>query len=186
MKALRFFAAIALLIHSPCVGEQTFDLTVVSSIDFNGSVRRHAIGLIEILKDQVSINFIPSRPVCLDEVHPEVQKIILSNNKTAGRVGLLEDPLWYADAMPDSKIKIAFSVNETTRIPTQWVDILNQKFDAVVVADPYFINVYKKSGVRISIFHVPLGIYIDEFLQKPLRDGAHNPFVFGCSRALFP
>lgn len=176
-----------MLFQSLCSGnqDQEFDLTVVSSIDFNGSVRRHAIGLIEILQDTLRINFIASRPVNLAGVSPEVQKVILSDAKTPGRVALLEDPLWYADPMPDSKIKIAFSVFESTRIPSTWVDILNHKFDAVVVADKFFIDVYKKSGVKIPIFHIPLGIYIDEFLQKPLKKVANQPFVFGCCARFF-
>lgn len=174
-----------LLIQLSCgaTQEQPKDLTVVSSIDFNGSVRRHAIGLIESLHDKLSINFIPSRPVTLEDVHPSVKNIVLSDQKAPGKVALLEDPLWYADAMPNSKIKIAFSVFESTRIPSEWVTILNTKFDAVVVADPFYVKVYKDSGVAIPIFHIPLGIYIDEFLQKPLRTAPNKPFVFGsCSR----
>lgn len=166
--------------------EEVIDLTVVSSIDFNGSVRRHAIGLIECLNGYLKINFIPSRPVNLNEVNEEVKKVIQASVKKPGKVALLEDPLWYADAMPkNSKIKIAFSVFESTRIPLEWVQILNSRFDAVVVADPYFIKVYKDSGVKIPIFHIPLGIYIDEFLEKPLKKEASKPFVFRCCSRFF-
>lgn len=172
----------------PCWGsreekEESFDLTVVSSIDFNGSVRRHAIGLIDCLKDELNINFIPSRPVNLDDVNSEVKNIVLRTAKTPGRVALLEDPLWYADSMPESEIKIAYSVYESTRIPQAWVKLLNEKFDAVVVADKFYIKVYEESGVKIPIFHIPLGIYVDEFLELPLKKKTHKPFVFrGCSR----
>lgn len=165
---------------------ETFDLTVVSSIDFNGSVRRHAIGLIECLNGHLKINFIPSRPVNLDEVNPAVQKVILSAIKTPGNVALLEDPLWYSDSMPkNSKIKIAFSVFESTKIPKEWVQILNSKFDAVVVADIFYVKVYEDSGVKIPVFHIPLGIYIDEFLEKPLKTESSKPFVFKCCSRFF-
>lgn len=166
-------------------GQKPVDLTVVSSIDFNGSVRRHAIGLIDSLKDDLSINFIPSRPVDLTEVDPAVQKIILKEVKTPGHVALLEDPLWYADAVPNSKIKIAFSVCESTRIPNEWVHVLNHQFDAVVVADPFYIKVYEESGVNIPVFHIPLGIFIDEFLDKPIKSKANTPFVFRCNARFF-
>jgi glycosyltransferase involved in cell wall biosynthesis len=170
---------------SLCAKKQEFDLTVVSSIDFNGSVRRHGIGLIDCLKDKLKLNFIPSRPVDLTEVSPEVQKIVLSAQKTPGAVAILEDPLWFAEAMPNSKIKIAFSVFESTKIPAAWVQTLNTKFDAVVVADPFYIKVYENSGVQIPVFHIPLGIYVDEFLEKPLKKAAHKPFVFGCCSRFF-
>ncbi len=165
--------------------EEQVDLTVVSCIDFNGSVRRHAIGLIECLHGHASMNFIASREVTLDEVPAEVQEVILSRNMKPGKVALLEDSLWYAAPMPDSMIKIAFSVTESTGIPKEWVEILNTKFDAVVLADPFYIPVYKNSGVTIPIFHIPLGIYIDEFLEKPLKTAADKPFVFCCCSRFF-
>jgi glycosyltransferase involved in cell wall biosynthesis len=166
--------------------EDTIDLTVVSSIDFNGSVRRHAIGLIECLNGHLKINFIPSRPVNLDEVNDEVKKVILASVKKPGKVALLEDPLWYADAIPkNSKVKIAFSVFESTKIPQEWVQILNSKFDAVIVADEFYIKVYEDSGVKIPVFHIPLGIYIEEFLEKPLKNKANKPFVFKCCSRFF-
>ncbi len=179
---------LGVLFKDTCWGvqEEAVDLTVVSSIDFNGSVRRHAIGLIECLNGYLKINFIPSRPVNLDEVDPEVQKVILSDIKTPGYVALLEDPLWYSDAMPkNSKIKIAFSVFESTKIPKEWVHILNTKFDAVVVADEFYVKVYEDSGVTIPVFHIPLGIYIDEFLEKPLKNESGKPFVFKCCSRFF-
>jgi glycosyltransferase involved in cell wall biosynthesis len=160
-----------------------YDLTVVSSIDFNGSVRRHGIGLIDCLKNKVSMNFILTRECDLNGVNDDVQKVVLCTDKTPGDVAILEDPLWYADAMPDSPIKIAYSVFESTKIPEAWVKTLNEKFDAVVVADPFFKSVYRKCGVKIPIFHIPLGIFIDEFLQKPLKQAPAKPFVFGtCAR----
>lgn len=162
-----------------------YDLTVVSSIDFNGSVRRHGIGLIDCLKDKLKMNFILTRECDLTEVNEDVQKVVLCTDKTPGNVAILEDPLWYADAVPDSPIKIAFSVFETTRIPKLWVKILNEKFDAVVVADPFFKKVYRKSGVKIPIFHIPLGIFIDEFLERPLKKAPLHPFVFGCCSRFF-
>lgn len=188
-KSIHFFYLFILLSVLNCVyaaDEETFDLTVVSSIDFNGSVRRHAIGLIECLNDQLKINFIASRPVNLTEVDSDVQKVILSSVKTPGRVALLEDPLEYAEVVPDaSLIKLAFSVFESTRIPKAWVEILNNKFDAVIVADQFYISVYEKSGVKIPIFHIPLGIYINEFLEKPLPLQPNKPFVFQCCSRFF-
>ena len=160
-----------------------YDLTVVSSIDFNGSVRRHGIGLIDCLKNKVSMNFILTRECDLNGVNDDVQKVVLCTDKTPGNVAILEDPLWYADAMPDSPIKIAFSVFESTKIPQKWVKTLNTKFDAVIVADPFFKSVYRNCGVKIPIFHIPLGIFIDEFLEKPIKKAPSKPFVFGtCAR----
>lgn len=182
-------ACVGLTLFSFCEGmqEETYDLTVVGSMDFNGSVRRHAIGVIECLHDKLKINFIPSRDVNLDEVSAEVKKVVLCENKTPGNVILLEDPLWYTDAIPkEGKIKIAFCVFESTRIPQEWVKLLNTQFDIAAVADEFYIKVFEESGVNIPIFHIPLGIYINEFLQKPLKQNRNNLFVFMCCARYFP
>ncbi len=184
-SSIRICALTFLLITSSLKPETPYDLTVVSSIDFNGSVRRHAIGLIECLKEQLSINFIPSRECVFDDVDPGVKKIVQNTDRRPGNVAILEDPLWYAHAMPKSPIKLAFSVNESTKLPKQLVDILNKQFDAVIVADPYYKPIYKTSGVAIPIFHIPLGIYIDEFLKSPEKKAPNHPFVFGCSSRFF-
>lgn len=166
-------------VHCFCGQSSPYDVTVVSSIDFNGSVRRHAIGLIETLHNDLKMNFIASRQVCLDDLDPAVKAVVLSEDRRPGRVALLEDPLEYAKFVPaKSDIKIAFSVCESTQIPDAWVITLNKTFDAVVVADEFFVKVYQESGVKIPIFHLPLGVYIDEFLKKPIKTKANKPFVF--------
>jgi glycosyltransferase involved in cell wall biosynthesis len=101
-------------------------------------------------------------------------------------VCILQDVLWYYNrdnvryVPARSKVKIAYSMIESTAIPAQWVTQLNSSFDAVVVPDEYFVDVYHNSGVTIPIYVIPLGIYIDEFLAyKKVYD--QKPRVFGCS-----
>lgn len=165
--------------------KETVDVTVVASIAFNGSVRRHAVGLIESLQDSLNMNFVVARDLDFTDLPPSVAKFLRKPFKAPGNVAFLDDPLWFADAVPDCPIKIAFSVVEGTLIPLEWVAILNKKFDAVAVADPYLVKVYENSGVKIPVFHIPLGIYIEEFLEKPLKNAPGKPFVFGSSARLY-
>lgn len=81
----------------------------------------------------------------------------------------------------DSKIKIAYSMFESDRIPSLWVDVLNKYYDMVIVPDQWLVDVYKTSGVNKPIFVIPLGIYIEEFLKEPFNTKTNDMFTFGLS-----
>jgi glycosyltransferase involved in cell wall biosynthesis len=164
-----------------------YDLTVVGQIKFAASLSRLSLGIIECLKDRVSINVIPTPGnYDLTDVPESVKKIIQKDNKKPGRVALLTDILWHAwdtpsAYVPTSFIKIAYSMIEGTAIPPMWVNILNSEFDAVAVPDEFCKGVYKNSGVKIPIFVIPCGMCSDELFEKPLKSEIHKPFTFGIS-----
>jgi glycosyltransferase involved in cell wall biosynthesis len=167
-----------------CSTQKNFDLTVVGVATYADGIGQTSLAFIENLRDELSINYIHPYPPRLVDVSDETKAILLDPDKTPGNVSILTDTLWYnnIDAstnMPESKIKLAYSVLECTKIPSQWVKILNNKFDAVVVPDQFLVEVYQNSGVLIPIFELPLGMDLDRFLAKPNRIAEHTPFVFG-------
>lgn len=176
-------------VQKPC------DLTIVGQAIFAESMARLSIGLIDSLKDELKINFIPTRSnkssINLKEIPKEVQSIILNHDKSPGKVALLLDGLWYTYTspykdLPNSLIKIAYSMTEADTIPPLWVEILNNNFDAVAVPDAYYENVYTKCGVKIPIFVLPHPMYLEDFLKEPLKAKSSTPFNFGVSAALWP
>ncbi len=169
-----------------------FDLTIVGQLKVAGSLERLPVSLTHLLKNDISINFIPT-PGHYDfaEIPIDEQNILANPDKTPGNVALLFDVLWLksrtpADLVPDSLIKIAYSMLEGTRIPSQWVTILNEKFDLVVVPDEYYETVYRNCDVQIPIYVVPLGVDIEDFLNEPIKETATTPFVFGSSGVFMP
>lgn len=173
-----------------------YDVTVVGYNLFHDSMGRLTTMFIESLKDTgISINFRPTRPghwLSLKDMPQYVAHIIQNNtNFTIGKVAILFDLLQdrYQQpftSVPDSYIKIAYSTLESTAIPPQWVSILNAKFDLVVVPDEFFVKVYKNSGVTIPIFCIAEGMYLDEFLKRPIKSKVGMPFTFGFSAAAHP
>jgi glycosyltransferase involved in cell wall biosynthesis len=171
-----------------------YDCTVVGHVIFSDGIGRIPISLIDMLKDDLKINFISTwnKSINLKDVPLTVQKILLEHRNTIpGTVALFCDPLWYKyiqpiQFLPNSKIKIAYSMFETNKIPNQWVEILNKQFDAVVVPDPFLIEVYKNSGVAIPIFMIPCGLYLEEFLKRPLKERKNKKFVFGMTGGFGP
>jgi hypothetical protein len=179
------------------------DLGVYGFVKFGDGIGRQSIGLIDCLKNDLSIKFVNTRKKYkslvgageFQDVPEDVVAIILQDNQECEcSVAILEDvlsngnpakPESYYQTMPDDSIKIAYSMFEASAIPHDWPMILNNHFDAVVVPDNFLVEVYKNSGVTIPIFVIPLGIYIDEFLSKPIKEDHHYPFTFGFSGAFF-
>lgn len=170
------------------VSARTFDLTVVGSINHADGIGRQSIGLIDLLKDDLEINFISTsnskKNINTRDVDKKLQAILFNDDETPGTVSILEDPLWYVrrpiyQKVPPSRIKIAYSMLESSEIPPEWTQILNENFDAVVVPDLFLVEVYKNCGVTIPIFELPLGIYIDDFLKSPRKLQSNKPFIFG-------
>jgi glycosyltransferase involved in cell wall biosynthesis len=163
-----------------------YDVTVVGPLLYADGLGRLSIGLMEHLKDELSFNFISTGIVNFKDVSYDVQRIVWNHDKTPGNVSILFNPLWSvwgtaADKVPNSHIKLAYSMIESNAIPQRWVDILNKQFDAVVVPDKFLVDVYTKSGVKIPIFVLPHGVYLDEFLSVSPKKCPNRPFTFGMS-----
>jgi glycosyltransferase involved in cell wall biosynthesis len=165
------------------------DLTVVGNINMADGIGKQSVELIQALKNDLSINFIDTLPPEYKDVPREILPILQSRDKTLGNIILLEDQVWtpqrntYQNIVNRKKkeqILIAYSVFESDKIPWHWVKAFNDHFDAIAVADRYYIDVYRNSGVKIPIFELPLGLEIDPLLSAPIKTRQNSPFTFGC------
>ncbi|MBA3953979.1 glycosyltransferase [Candidatus Dependentiae bacterium] len=189
-----FFISFSLsFLSAQALTQPHFDLTVVGFILFGDGIGRQSIGVIDCLKESVSVNFKNTRAhyfkPLLDDVPLPVATIIQqSPDSFTSSVSLLEDvlingnserPELYYKLMPASTIKLAYTMFESTSVPASWPAILNTYFDAAVLPDSFLVDIYKKSGVTIPLFVVPLGVYLEDFLAKPLKNGPGAVFTFG-------
>ncbi len=162
-------------------------LTVMGYVRMADGLGRQTVELIDALKDDMSIGFIPTHNNQLQDVPKRLHKILNNRKRPIGKVVVFEDCLWYPEHTPfkklitvasDDQIRIAYSMFESSRIPPEWTHILNLYFDAVAVPDPFLIKVYQDSGVALPIFVVPLAIDLSPFLKEPLKTAANTPFTF--------
>jgi len=184
---LIFLCATALYSYKKNQSKRPY-LTVMGYIDAADGLGRQSIELINALKDEVSIGFIPTENIIkLKSVPKDVCKIIKQKNKRIGKVVVFETCVWapcgnfYEKLMTparEDQIRIAYSMFESTKIPHEWTYILNTYFDAVAVPDKFLVNIYKNCGVNVPIFVLPLGLELDNFLSAPLKTKANTPFVF--------
>ncbi len=162
------------------------DLVVVGQVNSVGSISRIPILIADMLKDDLDICFKHTNTYSDEGLSQELKKIIEKETEHKATVALLTDVLWVPGhdiykKMPQAALKFAYSMNESTKIVPEWVHALNTYFDAVIVPDISIAKVYKKSGITIPIFELPLPIYLDDFLKKEQKKCANIPFVFGCS-----
>ena len=167
-----------------------YNIGIVGYVLQSDGIGRLTISIIDCLKDLVPLSFITTKKkVDMHDVPLHLQPYLRAPAQEPCTVTLFVDMLTRGDEQryqkvpPNSFIKIAYTMFESTAIPKEWATILNKHFDAAVVPDPYLVNVYQSSGVTIPIFVIPIGIYLEPFLQQPLKKSAHKPFVFGCSAA---
>lgn len=170
-----------------------YDLTIVGFHSFSLSIGRRTIGQIEMLKDELSLNYIDcraGRPHVSrsneQDVNTTVKHIIDNKDKTPGTIAFFVDTLTcnhqkLYESLPESNIKLAYVTLESTKAPVEWISVLNNRFDGVVVPDPWLIPILKNSGLEKPVFVLPEICYLHDFLVKPLQKGAHKPFVFGVS-----
>lgn len=166
------------------------DVNVVGYIKHANGLGRVTMTWIDLLSRELDVHFVDTRPQfsSFEDVPQKIVSVVKKKNKIAP-ISLLTDNIWLPqhtiyESVPESTIKIAYSMCESTKIPKPWVTALNAVFDAVVVPDPYLVNVYRSSGVKIPIFVIPIALYLHDFLKAPLKKEQHAPFVFGVSAAL--
>ena len=164
-----------------------YDLTVLGEINYDGGLTRIGLSIVECLHPYLKINYIrtPRGKLNLSSsISEEVKSIIKNVDTSPGKVAFFVDTFDNFNAKKiykpiQSKIKIAYTMLESTLIPKEWVNEINLDFDAVVVPDDFLVKVYKDSGVMVPIFVLPLCMYLDDFLTTPIKSNAHTPFTFG-------
>ncbi|MBA3953978.1 LicD family protein [Candidatus Dependentiae bacterium] len=178
-----------------------YDAVIVGFVNFADGMGRQPITLCDCLKDAVSLGFINTRggikDLDLTDVPERIKTILTSYDRVAKyKVALFTDvvvtnnfdivPDTFYKQLPKSTIKLAFTKFESNTIPKSWVKIFNSTFDALIVPDKCLVSVYQKSGVTLPIFVLPPAMYLDEFLEQPVKATSHKPFVFATTAAFDP
>ncbi len=182
---MRYFCITILV--SICLWIRSFaeyDVTVIGGVNMADGLGRLSIELVNGLRKDCLVNLIPTS-LNTQDVPIEILEMIKKQSRTLGRIVIFEDPLPFKSntmiaflRKKMDKIRIAYSMIESTAIPEGWVYQMNHAFDAIVVPDPFLVDVYRNSGVNIPVFVIPLGLDLEPFLCKPLKQEPHEPFVF--------
>ncbi|MBA3954048.1 glycosyltransferase [Candidatus Dependentiae bacterium] len=183
-----YISLLTTLSNTFALQQYPYDLSVVGEIWFAESIARLPILLIDMLKDDVKLNFIPSsNAVTFQDVPQRVQEVVNNPDKAPGAVSLLltlpanNKGAAYHHVPKESHIRIAYIMFEADPIPPQWIPILNNDFDVVVVTDTFCKDLFIKSGIKTPVFTLPHGAYLEDFLKKEVRKTPGDIFRFGVS-----
>jgi len=169
------------------------NVTIVGLVDPLDSITSQPIRVAKMIDGRLKYNIISYKTdhTFLDEFIIKS----LSRRNAYGKVVLVEDvlPLFSSwnrafeekldritinHHLPrEDRIFITYSMIEGTEIMPNWVYLINNRFDMVVVPDPFLVDVYKKSGVKKPIFVLPLSMDLHDKIEKSAKAG--DKFVFG-------
>ena len=161
-------------------------VTIVGPVEMADGIARQTAELAEVLVKDFDVN-IYARHVVRKDLSRTVRKLVDKRDRRLGKVVIFEESLWdrgldigriLETVSHDGQLRIAYSMLESTRIPTEWVMQLNLYYDAVAVPDAFLIEAYQKSGVKIPVFELPLGLDLSSFLQAPLKKEKNPVMVF--------
>lgn len=192
MKQQLVYIAQILSILMPLQAASHFDVSYVGFYKMADGIGRRAISQVQMLKNAVKVNFIPSQPGVKDDIDPKILSIFNGQDKTPGTVMIFVDTLHGHEKTPyygkssQCKIKYIYITIESTCAPASWVKIINKFFDGVLVPDEWSINSLKDSGVTKPIFVLPEVCFLESFLQEPLQEKPHQPFTFGVTATAWP
>lgn len=172
----------------------THDLLIVGPTGFCDGTGRIAYALIDQLSDVLDVAYYRSfrndayaEYTLFDDPYKVQKKIKISDSLMDSSVflytnslpELLKDESY--KKVPATTMRLIYSAFESTAIPAECVEIFNKYFDKIIVPDPFLIDAYKNSGVKIPVIAAPMGLYLEKFLQLPLKTNTQKkPFVFSC------
>lgn len=173
---------------------QDAEICVVGRCDFSTGIGTMTYAVCELLSRSFPVCLLPTEPHRRPDrlvYLPNNRPIPVCRNPEAMRVSVFVDVLWNGAAdrnyllMPQQGLRYAYLMFDSDRLPEQWVDILNTRFDAVIAPTGYCTELLDRSGVEIPSVTLPLGLDLGHALGKPLRAPGEK-FRFGSIAAFHP
>lgn len=163
------------------------DLVLVGNLKPYSGLGKLPLLIINCLKTNVAVRYSSTPGFCeLNGIPKNQQKIFKQSFCGFSKFSIFTDILYMrggtsVNYIPPSIVKFAYSMFESTGIPKQWVKILNNKFDAVLVPNDFLVKVYLDSGVNIPIFVLPCPLNLEDFFNQKNNLKKRNIFTFGMS-----
>lgn len=164
-------------------------LTLYSATSKLEGIDQQSALLLEDFKDHFTLACFPSQQIHrFKRVPKSIRSYITDHQPIESPVLLVQEMLWSPHHSKEfqknlmhrngQQLRISYSLFNATKIPQEWVFILNHYFDAVAVPNLFLANVYQKSGVKIPIFELSVPMKLQPFFKQPLKEKPHLPFVF--------
>lgn len=175
-------------------------ITVIGRTNFSVGIGKHCESFLELLT--------PNHDVGLYVIHGQInaKELVLKSGTTIKVVGQPEiknsdviifcDVLWNGQNDKNFEIvpaespayRVAYIAWDSTKLPGEFVKILNTRFDKVLFTNEYLEKVALDSGVKISIGTLPLALryFESEYIKEKQSSKRAYPINLGSVSAFHP
>ncbi|MFN7709538.1 MAG: glycosyltransferase [Holosporales bacterium] len=168
-------------------------ICVIGRAKFGTGIGYHTYAVCELLSRFYSISIFPTEP------HLRGKSQILLPNGTAipvctdlsqVKIAFFCDVLWNGAydsnylLVPQNSFKFAYVAFDSDTLPSQWIKILNERFDCTLFTSRHLEAIASKSGLEISAGTLPLALDIENLLSLPFQSNKAGKIKF-CSVAAF-
>lgn len=193
------------LLFSNISASQSQDLNLIGHLWNLCSISQHTASFIRCLHGHVPIKLFKTTPFdarCHNDIFQAITRESIDLRNTSQLTQMIKDGLalsgmtiytnsfWEDNGQKNawkeyqlipnkSLLRYAFVVTEWTKISADKVQIFNNNFDALIIPDAWGEEIYRKSGVKIPIFTLPLVLDLETLLERPVAKRSSSNFVFG-------
>jgi glycosyltransferase involved in cell wall biosynthesis len=153
-------------------------ICIIGRCTFGTGIGAATVAACELLSRYYDVSILPTEPHLrlLDEVVlPNGTHIAVCKEPSEIRVAFYTDVLWNGAhdfnylLVPGDALKIAHVAYDSDELPSQWVQILNDRFDFVLFMSRHLEEVGRNSGVEIGLGTLPLALDLESCLSQPFR-----------------
>lgn len=153
-------------------------ICIIGRCTFGTGIGATTFAACELLSRYFEVSVLPTEPRLRNTqqvVLPNGTSIAVCQDPSAIQVAFYTDVLWngaydfnYA-LVPEKALRIAHVAYDSDELPSQWVQILNDRFDFVLFMSKHLEEVARKSGVEIGVGTLPLALDLEASLSRPFR-----------------
>jgi glycosyltransferase involved in cell wall biosynthesis len=171
------------------------EICVIGRVGFEHSIGQITYAVCEMLTRSFPVCVLPTedRRRTEDTVTlPNGREIPVCRDPSAIKVWIFVDVLWNGtydynySLVPKTGLRIAYFCFDSDVFPTEWVEILNSRFDFALVMSKFLEDAALSSGVTIPIGVLPLALDLDALLALPFEDRISSKIRFLSVSAFHP
>ena len=177
------------------LGNEGAEICVVGRCDFATGIGAMTFAACEMLSRAYPVCILPTEPQRRADVAiylPNGRRIPVCRDRSAMRMVLFCDVLWNGThdtnflLVPDGALRVAWIVFDSDELPPTWVQILNDRFDLLLVTSPHLLDTARRSGVDIPAACLPIALDLAGSLAEPAPRRTPGRVRFGSIAAFHP
>ena len=152
------------------LGSAGAQICIIGRTEFHTGIGTVGAGMAEALARSFPVSFLPTNVGASGSITlPSGRVLPVCHDPSAIEVSVFCDVLSECTIDPPGRLRYAWLLFDSDRLPETWVTLLNQRFDAVLAASPHLIEIARRSGVERPITHLPIPLDLDGSLALPAR-----------------